>query len=52
MKDYKRCNEGHRLFMLWIKAFMTGHPDTKYLREQYDKHIAVCDNCKKADKPR
>lgn len=49
---HRRCNDGHEAFQLWIRAFMKGSPDTKYLREKYNAHLETCPLCKKADKPR
>ena len=52
IQKWRRCNEGHDLFQLWIRAFMHGSPDTKYLREQYNAHLETCPMCRKADNPR
>ena len=52
LQSFKRCTEGHDLFMTWINAFMVGSKDTKHLRENYNQHVESCPMCRKADKPK
>lgn len=52
IQKFYRCDDGNRMWRLWIRAFLDGYPDTKYLWDQYKAHLDGCDTCRKADNPR